>query len=192
VLIRERIRVPQTATRIYRTLGGLWFPDFDAIIDRKFNAFAVLRGPHHAGLVIPAENIITTAGGVFLAQKSAGESSTNSFTTWEQGTAGTPGSSATRSSFTAIASSQLAQDSGYPKTNDGDTDNTGAGTSVRTSRASYSAASFNNSAITHAWITNPSPGSSEPLYTGFAWASSINKTSSDTLKVFHNATITGV
>jgi hypothetical protein len=63
---------------------------------------------------------------------------------------------------------------------------------VRTSRASYSAASFNNSAITHAWITNPSPGSSEPLYTGFAWASSINKTSSDTLKVFHNATITGV
>lgn len=191
LLIKRRIYLPGFVTRVYETAAGLLVPFFDAWVPRHNNCLAVLSTP--AGkLLIPAHNIVTDAGDVHLAQKSAGETPTNAFTTWEQCSAGTPGKSANRSTFTTIGSSQLAQDATYPKTNDGDTDNTGAGTKVRTSRASYSAASFNNAAISHAIITNTSPGSSEPILTGFAWAASINKTASDTLKVFHNATQNGV
>lgn len=193
---RDRLRIPGLRTTVYRSKGGLWFPAVDLVIATRDNCLALLRrvaGPHAGWAeLIPAANIITDAGDIHLAQQAAGESPTNAFGIWEQCSAGTPAKGADRSDFTPIASSQLAQDATYPKTNDGDADNTGAGTDVLTSRASYSAASFNHAAITHAIRTNLTPGASEPILTGFAWAASINKTASDTLKVFHNATFTGV
>ncbi len=195
-LIRTRVRLPGLITRIFRSNGSLWFPDYDHVVDPRLNCLAVLRritGPELGRLlIVPAANIVTDAGDVYFAQRSAGESPTNAFTTWEQCSAGTPGKSANRSAFTAISGSQQAQDAGYPKSNDNDADNTGAGTKVRTSRVSYTAASFNHAAITHAIITNATPGASEPILTGFAWAASINKTSADTLKCFHNAAAAGV
>jgi len=192
VRVRARLRIPGLVTRVFRSRGGLWFPEYDTVLDPRHNCLALLRQGNGAALLIPGENIVTDAGDIFLAQRAAAETPTNTFTTWEQCSAGTPGKAANRGSFTAIASSQLVQDTGYPKTNDNDADNTGAGTDVRTSRASYSAASFAHAAITHAIITNPTPGATEPILTGFAWAASINKTSQDTLKVFHNATMNGV
>lgn len=193
---RTRLRIPGLVTRVFRSHAGLFFPETSTIIHRHDNCLALLRrltGPE-AGLawLIPGHNIVTDAGDLFLAQLSAGEATTNAFTTWEQGTAGTPAKGADRSAFTPIAASQLVEDGTYPQTNDGDADNTGAGTDVRTSRASYSAASFADAAISHAWITNPSPGASEPLLTGFAWAAPFAKGATDTLKVFHNATMNGV
>jgi hypothetical protein len=190
-LIKIRMHLPGFLNAVYETRAGLWVPLFDAVVPRHRNVLAILGTPR-GKLLIPGSNIVTDAGDVFLAQRSAAESPTNAFTTWEQCSAGTPAKGANRSAFTAIGSSQLAQDGTYPKTNDDDTDNTGAGTDVRTSRASYSAASFSHAAITHAIITNTTPGASEPILTGFAWAASINKTASDTLKVFHNATVNGV
>lgn len=198
LLIQRRVRlnIPGLRTTVYRRRGGLYFPEHSHVLDPRQNCLALLRrvlGPDAGWAeLIPAANIITDAGDIHLAQKAAGESPTNAFGIWEQCSAGTPGKSANRSSFTAISGSQLAQDATYPKTNDGDADNTGAGTDVLTSRASYSAASFNHAAITHAIRTNTSPGASEPILTGFAWASSINKAATDTLKVFHNATFNGV
>jgi hypothetical protein len=193
---RDRLRIPGLRTRVYRSRGGLWFPETSLVIRRDQNCLALLRrvlGPDAGWAeLIPASNIITDAGDIHLAQKAAGEAATNAFGIWEQCSAGTPAKGANRSAFTAIASSQLAQDATYPKTNDGDADNTGAGTDVLTSRASYSAASFNHAAITHAIRTNASPGASEPILTGFAWAASINKAATDTLKVFHNATLNGI
>ena len=191
LLIKIRKHLPQFLNRVYETRHGLFVPLFDAWVPRHNNVLAIL-GTQDGKIVVPGHNIVTDAGDVFLAQRSAAETPTNTFTTWEQASAGTPGKAANRSGFTVIASSQLVQDGTYPKTNDDDTDNTGAGTDVRTSRASYSAASFSHAAITHAIITNPTPGASEPILTGFAWAASINKTSSDTLKVFHNGTLNGV
>jgi hypothetical protein len=179
-------------TRVYQSRSGLWLPDFDAVIRRTDNVFALLGKPWGDLILIPGCNIVTDTGDVFFAQVGAQASPTNGFTTWEMCTAGTPGKAAIRSTFTVIAGSQLVQDATYPKANDGDADNTGAGTKVRTSRVSYTAASFNNAAITHGLITNASPAAGEPLLAGWAWSSSINKTSQDTLKCFHNASMSGI
>lgn len=191
-MIRTRFRIPGVATRIWRSAASLWFPEYDALVDRRNNVLAVLRRPGELARLIPGQNIITDAGDIFFAQRGAAESPTNGFTTWEMASAGTPGKGSNRSNFTLIGSSQQAQDGTYPKSNDGDTDNTGRAADARTTRVSYTAASFSHSAITHGIITNATPGASEPILAGWAWAASINKTSADTLKAFHNATNNGV
>ncbi len=191
ILIRRQVHLPGFINRVYETAAGLLIPMFDAFVPRHQNVLAVLQTAR-GKLLIPGCNIITNAGDVFLAQRTAAEVPTNTFTTWEMCTAGTPGKASNRSNFTVIAGSQKVQDTGYPRTADNDTDNSGAGTNVRTSRVSYSASDFNNAAITHGIITNATPGATEALLTGFAFAASINKTAQDTLKVFHNATASGV
>lgn len=191
LLIRSRVHLPGFLTKVYRTAAGIIVPAFDAFVPKHRNVLAVLGTPE-GKLLIPGSNIVTDAGDIYVAQRAAGEQATNNFTTHEMCSAGTPGKAANRSNFTPISGSQLAQDVGYPKTDDDDTDNTGAGTDVRTSRVSYSAASFNHAAITHGIITNATPGASEPLLTGYAFAAQFAKTANDTLKVFHNATCNGV
>lgn len=191
-LIRVSLQLPGLLTRVFRSQGGLWFPDYDHVVNRRDNVLAVLRRPWGDKILIPAHNIVTDAGDVFYAQRGAAETPTNAFTTWEMHSAGTPGKTANRSNFTAIASSQQVQDATYPKSNDSDGDNTGAGTEVRTTRVSYTAASFTHAAITHGIVTNTTPGASEPILSGWAWVASINKTSADTLKAFLNHDMEGV
>lgn len=191
ILIRRQLHLPGFLTRVYRSAAGIFVPAFDAFVPRHQNVLAVLCRPD-GKLLIPGCNIVTDAGDVYFAQRASGEAPTNAFTTWEMATAGTPGKTANRSAFTVIAGSQQAQDATYPRTADNDTDNTGANTETRTSRVTYTAASFNNAAITHGLITNATPGASEPLFTGFAFAASFAKTASDTLKVFHNADAEGI
>ena len=188
---REKLNIPGLITSVFRSKGGLWFPKYDHFIEHHNNCLALLRTPTHA-LLIPGTNIVTTAGNVHIGQKVTGASITNAFTYWEQGSAGTPGVTKTRADFTPIGSSSQVQDGTYPQLSDPDTDNTGSGATVRSTRVSYTAAAFNNAAITHAWITNLALGGSEPTFANWAWSSSINKKSSDTLKCFHNATILGV
>lgn len=118
--------------------------------------------------------------------------STNTFDQHELASAGTPGKSATRATFTTIGSTQLSHSSGYPKLNDTDPDNTGAGAYVITYLGSYSKASFSAASITHGLITNRSPGASEPLLTGYAFSGAFAKTTNDSLKVFVNHTTNGV
>ncbi|MDJ0513078.1 MAG: hypothetical protein QNJ62_06510 [Methyloceanibacter sp.] len=188
----NRVAIGGTKNRVLMSSAGLWFPDFDHVVPKRQNILAVLSSGRGNPLVIPAANIVTDAGDIYYAQNGASETPTNAFGITELGSAGTPSKSANRSAFTAIASTQKAHAATYPKTNDSDTDNTGAGADVVTYLASYTKGDFNAASITHGWVTNVTPGASEPLLTGYAFAAAFGKTADDTLKVFTNHTMNGV
>lgn len=137
-------------------------------------------------------NIVTDAGDIYYAQQGANETPTNNFTQMELGSAGTPGKSATTSSFTLIASTAKTVKATYPKTSDADADNTGDGADVVTWTFEWSAADFNHSAITHGWIVVSGHGAGAAILTGFAFAASFAKAATDTLKVIVNHTFNGV
>ncbi len=189
MLIREQ--VGGFVTKILRSKAGLYFPEQSLFIPRYHNVLAVLNGPE-GKRCIGAHNIVTDAGDLYYAQLGAEEASTNAFGVHEMQTAGTPGKAANRSGFTAIASSEKAHFAAYPQTNDGDGDNTGAGTDIVTYLVSYLKGDFNDAGITHGIITNVTPGASEPLLTGYAFSGSFGKTADDTLKVFVNHEMLGV
>lgn len=189
MLIRHS--VPGFAHRVYRTSAALVVPMFNAFVRRHRNVLAVLGTPEGPWL-IPASNIVTDAGDVHYAQRGAAEAPTNGFEVHELASAGTPSKTASRASFTPIGASQKAHAAGYPRTNDDDPDNTGAGTDIVTFLASYTKADFSHAAISHGLITNASPGASEPLLTGYAFAAAFQKTADDTLKVFINHDFTGL
>ncbi len=187
MLLRER--VPGFLNRVYRTQHGIWTPEI--VVPRHQNVLGVLctmRGK----ILIPASNIVTDAGDIYYAESMAAEATTNVFATHELGTAGTPGKASNRSNFTAIGSTQKVNSGTYPQTNDADADNTGGGVDIVTHLAEYTKADFNDAAISHGWITNATPGASEPLLTGYAFASTFGKTANDTLKVFVNHEALGV
>jgi hypothetical protein len=141
-------------------------------------------------------NIVTDDGDEYYAEAGAqkgGESVTNDFDTMELGTAGTPGKTATTSSFTLIASSAKVVKATYPKTNDtGDADNTGDAVDAVTWTFEWTAADFSDAAITHAWIAVAAHGAGAPILTGFAFSGgSFPKAATDTLKVIINHTFLG-
>jgi hypothetical protein len=163
------------------------FPDY--------NVVAVLTNEKTGtSRIIPGKNIVTTAGDTYYAQKAAGETPTNSFGIMELGTAGNaPAKSSNRSDMTTkVSGSQKAIDTTYPRTNDPDPDNTGAGAAVVTRRVSYTTSEANASNIDRGIITNASPGANEPVLSYWVFAAPFTKTNQDTLKVFLNHTMNGV
>ncbi len=189
-------RVSGFVNKVLESPAGLWFPGLDFVVPKHQNILAV-RTRERAGfavekLMIPGSNLVSDAGDLYYAQLGAEEASTNAFGVHEMQTA-TTGliKAANRSDFTAIASSEKAHTATYPKTNDGDADNTGAGTDIVTYLVSYLKADFNDAAITHGIITNITPGASEPILTGYAFAASFAKTADDSLKVFVNHEMLG-
>jgi hypothetical protein len=191
VLIKSVVRFKDLLTKIHRSKSGLWFPEFDLLLPRHQNVLAAL-GTVEGLRIIPASNIVTTAGDVFYAARMAGGTPVNTFTTHQLASAGTPAKGANRSAFTVIAASLKVQDAGYPMVSDADADNTGGGATIRTTRVSYTKADFSANSITHGIITNPTPGASEPLLTGYAFAQAFDKTANDTLKLFVNHEALGV
>lgn len=143
--------------------------------------------------VFESDNIITDTGDIYYAQVGSGNTPTNVFGIMELGSAGNaPAKTSDRSDVTTkITDSQKAFDSTYPKANDSDGDNTGSGTDVTTYLVSYVPGEANDPAIDRVIITNTAPGTSEPLLM-YATITSFAKTSSDTLKVFINHTMTGI
>jgi len=143
--------------------------------------------------VIESNNLVTDAGEIHYAQKIPGETPTNAFGILELGSAGTaPAATSNRSAVTTkVASSQKAFDAGYPKSNDGDADNTGSGTNVVSYLVSYGTGEANDGAIDRCIITNATPGATEPVLM-YATFTAFAKTSSDTLKFFVNHTLAGV
>jgi len=186
-----RTQVNGFKNKILQTAHALIFPEYDLVIPKHKNILALLETPN-GRLLIPASNIVTNDGDLFYAELMAGQVPTETFTTHELGSAGTPGKTAIRSDFTPIASTEKLEAATYPKTNDGDADNTGAGTDIRTTLASYAKGDFASAGITHGWVTNPTPGASEPLLTGYAFAATFEKTVNDTLKVFVNHEALGI
>lgn len=146
-----------------------------------------------------AKNIVTNDGDLFYAQQAVGESPTSDFDGSDgrmelrTGSA-TPAKSDTYNEVTTpVTASRKAIDSTYPKTNDGDSDNTGAGTDIVTWRTSWTTSDFSASAIIGGCIHvgGAAPTSSTKLLTHFS-ITSFDKTSSDTLKIFVNHTFNGV
>ena len=142
---------------------------------------------------IKAKNIIGDEGDRYYAQMACGETPTNSFSNAVLGTGST---AATKSDdyddMTPISGSNKAPSTGYPKTNDDDTDNTGAGTDVITWKYEWSGADFDNSSISEGCITIASPTTGSPVLTRWVWGSAFAKDSDTTLKLFVNHNANGV
>lgn len=189
MLIRHSI--PGYRNRVYGSFAALFVPMFDMIVPKYQNVLAVVEN-EEGKLLVPAHNIVTDAGDIWYAQKSAGEAATNTFNTMVMCSAGTPGKAAVYSDFTAIAGSTKTVTATYPKTADADADNTGDAANVVTWLASWAKADFNNAAISHGLITIAAPIAGSNLLTGYAFGAPFAKTANDTLKVFVNHQMLGV
>ncbi len=156
--------------------------------------------------IVHAKNLVTNDGAKYYAQKGANETPTYTFNL---------GKLALASSYLAaeVATATLGLltfstltgiktfDSGYPKTTDPDTDNTGSGVRVVTFRRTYTTAQANFTikalAITRPVYTlNTSNANSLARkilnYLTLSVAQQITKTSSQTLKAFVNHSFAGV
>lgn len=154
---------------------------------------AVLEHEDGTSEVFETHNIITDAGDTFYAQKICGQTPTNAFANLILGSgAVSPTKASTYASITPIASTNKAPTATYPKTSDADADNTGAGADIVTWAYSYAKADFNHAAITEGVISLAGATGSNPVLCHFRFASAINKTANDTLKVFVNHTQNGV
>jgi len=122
---------------------------------------------------------------------------TNEFRTLELANGGSaaPNVANNRSNMVGIIGSTQKEPSqtpeNYPVTDDGDTLNTGRGADVMTYRYDYAAGDFNAVGIADLWITNQSPGASEPILNhadeaSFPGAVVFTKTATDTLQVSVN------
>ncbi len=199
----HKMEVGGFINQVFKSKGGIWFPELDHVIDRNFNVIAVKQN-EEGKLIIPAiepriilaHNIVGNCGDLHYAQRAAQETVTNSFAYTYMCTSLLAGLAKTHttSDFVIVGSSGKAQDGGYPQTDDGDADNTGAGVDIVTWLASWTAADFNQTGITDGLIANSGDADvgGAVLLTGFTFASSFNKESTDTLKVFVNHTMNGV
>lgn len=146
------------------------------------------------------DNLIGDQGDKYYAQRAAGETATipfhdaNGRQELGNGTQGTPGKTDTYSALQGpVAASRKTWTSGYPKTNDADADNTGAGVDIVTWLTSWTKADFNATGLSGGVIHNaagsPVAGSNILTY----WTiTAFNKTADDTLKIFINHNFLGV
>ena len=159
------------------------------------NVIFIVRHKDGTETVHVAENIVGDEGDLYYAERGAAQAPTNTFDTLELGTAGAaPGKSSDRSNMTSkIASSQKTPESGYPKTNDGDADNSGKGTDIVTWKFAYAKGAITGTDIDRGIITIAAPAASEKLLTYFTFGAAFTLTSDDELKaVYVNHTFTGV
>lgn len=177
-------------------MNPLLIPDLEPIKLRG-EVLAILTDIHTGKKrAFKTHNIITNAGDVYYAQLGAGESPTNAFDTlWLGTSAGSaaPGKASDSDDLGFIASSAKLVKATYPLTNDGDSDNTGAGLNIVTWTFEYSAGDFNNADIGDGQIGVGAHGAAEPVLTHFEFTGgAFEKTASDTLKVIVNHEFLGV
>ena len=139
-------------------------------------------------------NIVTNEGDKFYAQRICGETPTYNFNTIVLGNGTQPTWSKTSTYGTlngAISASMKAVASGYPRTNDDDPDNAGAGPNIVTWKFVWSGGDFSAVNVNQAVITVGNPSSNSPILTGFNITPPRNKALNDILKIFVNHVITG-
>ena len=144
-------------------------------------------------------NIVTDSGDIYYAKKACGESpaANENFLTGRMELrtgAATPAKTDTYTNVTTpTTGSRKTYTSTYPKTNDGDADNSaGAGIDIATYLTSWLTTDFNQTAIIGGCIhDNATPSGATKLLTHWSIAS-FDKTASDTLKLFVNHTMNGV
>lgn len=155
---------------------------------------AVLRDPRlERELIVPGLNIVSNAGDLYYAQLGAGEAVTNDFAAGglRLGDSNTAPAKTNTDVTNFLAGTGHAVDATYPQTDDGDGDNSGAGTDVVSYRYSYTTAQGNANGIIEGAIVDSIVTPTAAL-THFLFGAAFNKTSSDTLKVFVNHTMNGV
>ena len=177
--------------------GKIWVP-LRVMVDEQLallsDALVVLVNEKTADrIIIPGRNIVTDEGDKYYAQKACGETPDNDFNSLYLATAGptSPGKSDNYGSFTVASGSEKAVATGYPKTNDSDSDNTGAGVDVITWLFQYATSDGPFSAITHSFISIASASGTDPILNSYKWASSWDKDGSTSCKVFANHTENG-
>jgi hypothetical protein len=157
------------------------------------NVLAIIRHEDGTQERHEAHNIVTTAGAVYYAQRACTETPTNAFANLVLGStvSPTPVAGDDYSDITAIAGTNKAKASGYPKSNDSDTDNTGAATNAISWKFSYAAAEFTAASVTEGVITIASPIAGSPVLCHFAFAAEFPIESTDALVVYVNHTANG-
>lgn len=150
-----------------------------------------------------SRNIVTDAGDLYYAERCVKTAIPTNFVdgagAWDgvielfNGASAAPAKGNDRSDMAGpVATSESAMAAGYPKVNDLDADNTGAGVDIVTYLAEYASGEANAAGIADVIVTNPSPGGAEALLMHAEFASPFTKTSADTLKVFVNHQLNGV
>ena len=195
MLIRTRLH--QFTNKIYVAKATLWAPSL--IVPKHHNILAVVQGPE--GCVLHAgSNIVTNSGDVYYAERMVAATPTNTFNSCYLSTvnwdATHPQKASTSTNIASmISGAEKAVDGTYPKVNDDDTDNTGAGTDVATWRFSYAKGDFNDTDIDAGAISTasvPAWGSGGTVLLAAFDLSSFAKTANDTLKLFVNHTANGI
>ncbi len=144
------------------------------------------------------KNIVTTAGNVFYAQEIsigvlASGSPTNVFTQLYLSTAGpaTPAVTDTYATFNSGQQAGKAVTAAYPKTADGDSDNTGAGATVLTWLHSFTTGDGPYTAIQWCFIAKAGASGSDPILNSYKFGAAWNKDASTSAKIFTNHTFLG-
>jgi len=153
------------------------------------------------------ENIVTNDGDLYYAERGAlltvgspispvptNFTDTNGVPDMEQelydNTGSAPGKASIRSDAGVIIGAIKALDSGFPKVNDSDVDNSGSGVDIITYKVTYTTAQVNGS-IDEVLLTDPSPSAGNVLIM-FADGLNTTKTSANGLKTFVNHEMLGV
>ncbi|MEE4258949.1 MAG: hypothetical protein V2I62_04260 [Bacteroidales bacterium] len=137
-------------------------------------------------------NLITNDGDLFMAELLAGETPTDAFINCVLGTGAVAAAKTDDyDSITPISGSNKAPSAGYPKTNDTDADNTGAGADICTWKYEWTTGDFNNAAVREGCITIASPGVGSNIFNRWVEDAAYEKSSSATLTQYVNVTITG-
>jgi hypothetical protein len=156
---------------------------------------AVLRHAHlDLQLVVPGLNIVTDAGDIYYAQSAAAETPDNDFDHANSGLRlgddNTTPTKADTDVTSFLSGSAHALDATYEKTDDDDTNNSGAGANVVTWRYSYTTGEGNVADIIEGAIVDNRTTPTAAL-THFLFAGVFTKTSSDTLTVYVNHEMLG-
>lgn len=196
MLVRHRVH--NFINKVYETTSSIFLPT-GQIIAKKHNNILLVLGKPEGKVLMAAHNIVTNAGDTYYAQKACGETPTNAFANLKLSTANWNASNPAKTSTTGNIASQIsgsnkAVSATYPKTNDGDSDNTGAGADIVTWLFSYAKADFNDPDIDAGAISTSGATlgtATDPLLTAFD-LTTFAKTANDTLKVFVNHEMLGV
>jgi len=191
MLIREKVNLGRFGSIFLPILPKIAIPA--NILDH--DALLILTNENTGKrLFIPARNIVTDAGDIWYAQSACGEGPTNTFANLYLATAGpaTPAKGDDYSDYTLHAGSEKAKTATYPKTNDSDGDNTGAGTDVISWKFEYTTGDGPFTAVTHSFVAKASATGSDPLLNSYKWGASWAKDASTSAKIFANHTENGV
>ena len=175
-------------------LKGLSFGKLKEVVGIDADAFVVLTNEKTGAVrVIPGRNLVTDEGDKFYAQSACGEAPTYTFANLYLATAGpaTPAKDDDYSDFTVAGGSEKAPTATYPKTNDGDSDNTGAGVDVISWKYEYLTSDGPFTDITHSFIAEASASGTDPLLNSYKWGAAWSKDAATSAKIFANHTVNG-